>query len=59
MSLTYSMIAFSLSAAKDATGASVDYALRAPTTAEKVFGVLNTLGAVAFAYAGHNVELEI
>jgi hypothetical protein len=59
MSLTYSLIAFSLSAAKGATDASVDYAPRAPTTAGKVFGVLNALGAVAFAYMGHNVVLEI
>jgi len=58
MSLTYSMIAFFASAAKGA-GAGADYALRAPTTAGKVFGVLNALGAVAFAYAGHNVVLEI
>ena len=57
MSLTYSMIAFFASAAKGAGAA--DYALRAPTTAGKVFGVLNTLGDVAFAYAGHNVVLEI
>nr|CAB3448724.1 unnamed protein product [Digitaria exilis] len=60
MSLTYSMIAFFASAAKGAhAGAAADYALRAPTMAGKVFGVLNALGAVAFAYAGHNVVLEI
>ncbi|PUZ73901.1 hypothetical protein GQ55_1G023300 [Panicum hallii var. hallii] len=60
MSLTYSMIAFFASAAKGAHAtAAADYALRAPTTAGKVFGVLNALGAIAFAYAGHNVVLEI
>ncbi|XP_062221303.1 lysine histidine transporter 2-like [Phragmites australis] len=60
MSLAYSMIAFFTSAAKGAHAtAAVDYGLRAPTTAGKVFGVLNALGAVAFAYAGHNVVLEI
>ncbi|KAF8677144.1 hypothetical protein HU200_046614 [Digitaria exilis] len=60
MSLTYSMIAFFASAAKGAhAGAAADYALRAPTMTGKVFGVLNALGAVAFAYAGHNVVLEI
>ncbi|GJN40030.1 hypothetical protein PR202_gb29192 [Eleusine coracana subsp. coracana] len=65
MSLTYSMIAFFASAFKGASSHSsnaasaVDYALKAATTAGKAFGVLNALGAVAFAYAGHNVVLEI
>jgi hypothetical protein len=39
--------------------AAVDYGLRATSTAGQVFGVLNALGAVAFAFAGHNVVLEI
>ncbi|KAK3139694.1 hypothetical protein QOZ80_5AG0388120 [Eleusine coracana subsp. coracana] len=65
MSLTYSMIAFFASAFKGVSCHSsnaasvVDYALKATTTAGKAFGVLNALGAVAFAYAGHNVVLEI
>ncbi|OQU77739.1 hypothetical protein SORBI_3009G095640 [Sorghum bicolor] len=64
MSLTYSMIAFVTSVVKGAeeatvAGAVVDYGLRANTTSGRVFGVLNGLGAVAFAYAGHNVVLEI
>jgi hypothetical protein len=58
MSLTYSMIAFVTSGVKGATAA-VDYSLRATTTAGRVFGVLNGLGAVMFSYAGHNVVLEI
>ncbi|GJN35715.1 hypothetical protein PR202_gb24518 [Eleusine coracana subsp. coracana] len=58
MSLTYSMIAFVTSTVKGAHH-SIDYALRGTTTAGKVFGVLNGLGAVMFAYAGHNVVLEI
>jgi amino acid permease len=37
----------------------VDYSLRATTTPGKVFGFLGALGTVAFAYAGHNVVLEI
>jgi hypothetical protein len=37
----------------------VKYHLREPTAAGKVFGFFEALGAVAFAYAGHNVVLEI
>jgi hypothetical protein len=61
MSLTYSMIAFVTSTVKGAaaTASAVDYSLRATTTTERVFGVLNGLGAVMFSYAGHNVVLEI
>ncbi|CAN6353289.1 unnamed protein product [Urochloa humidicola] len=61
MSLTYSMIAFFASAVKAAHGgaAAADYSLRSPTATGRAFGVLNALGAVAFAYAGHNVVLEI
>ncbi|KAL6624735.1 hypothetical protein ACP70R_032056 [Stipagrostis hirtigluma subsp. patula] len=60
MSLAYSMIASVASGVKGAhAAAAADYGLKASTTAGKVFGVLNALGAVAFAYAGHNVVLEI
>jgi amino acid permease len=62
MSLTYSMIAFVTSVVKgaeEATAGAIDYGLRATSTSGRVFGVLNGLGAVAFAYAGHNVVLEI
>ena len=37
----------------------VDYSSRASTSAGNVFNFLNALGDVAFAYAGHNVVLEI
>jgi hypothetical protein len=37
----------------------VHYGLRATTTPGKVFGFFGALGDVAFAYAGHNVVLEI
>ncbi|KAF8666974.1 hypothetical protein HU200_053141 [Digitaria exilis] len=62
MSLTYSMIAFFASVVKgttQSTAIAVDYGLKASTSTGKAFGVLNALGAVAFAYAGHNVVLEI
>ncbi|CAN6335905.1 unnamed protein product [Urochloa humidicola] len=60
MSLTYSMIAFFASAVKATSNSgAVDYGLRSSTATGKAFGVLNALGAVAFAYAGHNVVLEI
>lgn len=37
----------------------VDYGYRASTTTGNVFNFLGALGDVAFAYAGHNVVLEI
>lgn len=37
----------------------VEYHSRGTTTAGKVFGFMSSLGDVAFAYAGHNVVLEI
>ncbi|KAL6857215.1 hypothetical protein ACP4OV_018597 [Aristida adscensionis] len=58
MSLSYSTIAWGASVDKGRVAA-VDYGLRATTTAGKVFGFLGALGDVAFAYAGHNVVLEI
>ncbi|KAM3400239.1 hypothetical protein ACQJBY_005239 [Aegilops geniculata] len=61
MSICYSMVAFFASVLHKhpaAVGA-VDYGLKAATTAGHVFGALNALGAVAFAFAGHNVVLEI
>ncbi|KAL6865295.1 hypothetical protein ACP4OV_016446 [Aristida adscensionis] len=60
MSIAYSMIAFVTSGVKASrAAAAADYGLKASTASGKVFGVLNALGAVAFAYAGHNVVLEI
>ena len=37
----------------------VEYGYRYSSTAGNVFGFLSALGEVAFAYAGHNVVLEI
>lgn len=37
----------------------MQYCPRASTTAGKVFGFFSALGDVAFAFAGHNVVLEI
>jgi amino acid permease len=37
----------------------VDYRLPDKSTADLVFGAFNALGSIAFAYAGHNVVLEI
>lgn len=39
--------------------AEVDYSPRAKDTSGKVFNFFTALGDVAFAYAGHNVVLEI
>ncbi|CAI9775307.1 unnamed protein product [Fraxinus pennsylvanica] len=58
MSLTYSVIAWGASLAKGPT-ANVSYGPRASTTSGSVFNFFNALGDVAFAYAGHNVALEI
>lgn len=37
----------------------VQYGYKAKSTSGTVFGFFNALGEVAFAYAGHNVVLEI
>ena len=55
---SYSTIAWGASVDKGKLD-DVDYSLRATTTPGKVFGFLGALGTVAFAYAGHNVVLEI
>jgi amino acid permease len=62
MSLTYSTIAWVASvhhATTRGAGAVVDYSMTASTSAGRTFNFLNALGDVAFAYAGHNVVLEI
>ncbi|KAJ4916678.1 Lysine histidine transporter 2 [Raphanus sativus] len=58
MSLSYSTIAWTASVNKGVRP-DVDYSPRASTTPGNVFNFLNALGDVAFAYAGHNVVLEI
>ncbi|KAL9310992.1 Lysine histidine transporter 1 [Arabidopsis thaliana] len=58
MSLSYSTIAWATSV-KKGVHPNVDYSSRASTTSGNVFNFLNALGDVAFAYAGHNVVLEI
>ncbi|KAL8132508.1 hypothetical protein AgCh_008120 [Apium graveolens] len=58
MSLSYSTIAWSASVDKGVQP-DVDYGYKAKSTAGKVFNFFSALGDVAFAYAGHNVVLEI
>ncbi|XP_050935852.1 lysine histidine transporter 1-like [Cucumis melo] len=58
MSLSYSTIAWVASAHKGVVP-DVSYGHRATTTAGNVFNFLSALGDVAFAFAGHNVVLEI
>lgn len=58
MSLSYSTIAWGASASKGVQK-DVDYSYSGHTTTDKVFNFFNALGDVAFAYAGHNVVLEI
>ncbi|CAH1420559.1 unnamed protein product [Lactuca virosa] len=58
MSLSYSIIAWSASLAKGVQP-NVQYGYKSSTTAGKVFSFFSALGDVAFAYAGHNVVLEI
>ncbi|XP_030530914.1 lysine histidine transporter 1-like [Rhodamnia argentea] len=58
MSLSYSTIAWAASVHKGVEH-NVDYSSRASTTSGNVFNFLSALGDVAFAYAGHNVVLEI
>jgi len=58
MSLSYSTIAWAASVDKGVLE-NVDYGYKATTTPGKVFVFFSALGDVAFAYAGHNVVLEI
>ncbi|KAG8365947.1 hypothetical protein BUALT_Bualt17G0024900 [Buddleja alternifolia] len=60
MSLTYSTIAWAAALGKgiDHNG-TVDYGLRGENTQANTFNFFNALGDIAFAYAGHNVVLEI
>ncbi|TKW25009.1 hypothetical protein SEVIR_3G088200v4 [Setaria viridis] len=58
MSLSYSTIAWAASAHKGRVP-DVDYGKSASTATGQTFNFLNALGDVAFAYAGHNVVLEI
>ncbi|GLU11418.1 hypothetical protein SLE2022_281660 [Rubroshorea leprosula] len=58
MSLSYSTIAWAVSAHKGVQ-ADVDYGYATTKTSDTVFNFFTALGDVAFAYAGHNVVLEI
>ncbi|GMN42680.1 hypothetical protein TIFTF001_011888 [Ficus carica] len=56
--LCYSTIAWGASVHKGVQS-DVDYGHKAQTTAGNIFSFFSALGDVAFAYAGHNVVLEI
>ncbi|KAL8142347.1 hypothetical protein V2J09_015379 [Rumex salicifolius] len=58
MSLTYSTIAWVTSLHKGVIPG-VEYTSRSSTPVGSTFGFLTALGDVAFAFAGHNVVLEI
>ncbi|CAK9316489.1 unnamed protein product [Citrullus colocynthis] len=58
MSLSYSTIAWVASLQKGVQP-NVDYSSKAHSKADGVFNFLSGLGEVAFAFAGHNVVLEI
>ncbi|VFQ73507.1 unnamed protein product [Cuscuta campestris] len=58
MSLSYSTIAWGASVDKGVQPG-VDYSYRSSTTTGTVFNFFSALGDVAFAFAGHNVVLEI
>lgn len=58
LSCSYSTIAWGASVDKGVQE-NVDYGYKAKTTAGTVFNFFSALGDVAFAYAGHNVVLEI
>ncbi|XP_065875968.1 lysine histidine transporter 2-like [Euphorbia lathyris] len=58
MSLSYSTIAWAATLHKGIPP-KADYGSKASTTTGAVFNFLSALGDVAFAYAGHNVVLEI
>ncbi|XP_038892935.1 lysine histidine transporter 1 [Benincasa hispida] len=58
MSLSYSTIAWVASLEKGVQP-NVDYSYKATSTSDGIFHFLSGLGEVAFAFAGHNVVLEI
>ncbi|GAB2269713.1 Lysine histidine transporter 2 [Dionaea muscipula] len=58
MSLSYSTIAWAASVHKGVVP-NVDYGSRASSGIGRMFGFFGALGDVAFAFAGHNVVLEI
>ncbi|XP_004514799.1 lysine histidine transporter 1-like [Cicer arietinum] len=58
MSLSYSTIAW-VASVKKGVQQDVQYGYKATTTPGTVFNFFSALGDVAFAYAGHNVVLEI
>ncbi|KAJ1391569.1 Amino acid transporter, transmembrane domain [Sesbania bispinosa] len=58
MSLSYSTIAWAASLHKGVQE-DVQYGYKAKSTSGTIFNFFNALGSVAFAYAGHNVVLEI
>ncbi|KAL5717745.1 Lysine histidine transporter 1 [Ranunculus cassubicifolius] len=58
MSLSYSTIAWGSSVHKGVRE-NVDYSFKASTKTGAFFNFLSGLGDIAFAYAGHNVVLEI
>lgn len=58
LSCSYSTIAWSASVHKGKQP-NVEYGYKATTTSGTVFDFFTALGDVAFAYAGHNVVLEI
>ncbi|XP_078181677.1 lysine histidine transporter 1-like [Carex rostrata] len=58
MSLSYSTIAWAASINKG-KGSDVEYGYKSSSAGGTVMGFFNALGTVAFAYAGHNVVLEI
>lgn len=58
MSLSYSLIAWGASLHKGITP-NISYEPRASTSTGRIFEFLSGMGDIAFAYAGHNVVLEI
>ncbi|GFP88349.1 lysine histidine transporter 2 [Phtheirospermum japonicum] len=58
MSLAYSTIAWTASLGKGVTP-NVSYELRGSSSSANTFNFFNAMGDIAFAYAGHNVVLEI
>lgn len=59
MSISYSTIAWGSALHKGIDKAVVDYGPRSKSKSDNVFMFMSALGDMAFAYAGHNVVLEI
>ena len=59
MSACYATIAFVASLVHEEPETGVSYSIRPGSRIDQVFGALNALGTIMFAFGGHAILLEI